>query len=93
MVVLDDVALPPIDAVRREDETNGQPRCTLCLVWRPADEMIRINPLVTWCTDCALSHPELVPPPGDLVWPAVGFLAGAAGGSLLAIGQAATQVV
>ena len=27
------------------------------------------------------------------MWPAVGFLAGAVGGSLLAIGQAATQVV
>jgi hypothetical protein len=92
MVTLDK---PPVSPVQGEpDAWSGEQlrRCTLCLGWRPADEIVHINSLIMWCTDCAVRHPELVPPPTDVLWPVLGFLAGAFLGWVVSFLPAGTQL-
>ena len=91
MIALDEVAPPP-ETRESPEVDDGAYRCTLCLSWHPADEMVRLSPLVVWCTTCALRYPELVPPPADVFWPVGGFLTGALVGCLMVGGQSATQI-
>ena len=92
MIVLDEAVAPPVEALPRPVATDAPRRCTLCLSWRPADEMVQLNSLLTWCSACALQYPELVPPPIDVFWPLGGFLAGALTGCMLASTHSTTQV-
>jgi hypothetical protein len=39
---------------------------------------------VRWCGPCASPHPELVPPPIDVIWPIAGALLGTASAVLIA---------
>lgn len=87
MITLDEAEVPPLDVLPRPEAGDGARRCTLCLNWWPRDEMIQLNPVVSWCSTCALLHPELVPPPVDVLWPVGGSLAGVLAGCLLAISQ------
>ena len=59
-------------------------RCTLCGAWLPEDELLTIARGIRWCGPCAAPHPELVPPPVDMVWPIAGATIGAIVGMLIA---------
>ena len=58
-------------------------QCTLCGSWLPADELLTITRGIRWCGPCAAPHPELVPPPPEIIWPIAGALIGAIIGLLL----------
>jgi hypothetical protein len=66
-------------------------RCTLCGVWLPADELLTIAHGIRWCGPCAAPHPELVPPPVDIIWPIAGAVLGAMLGLLIAISAGAVD--
>lgn len=91
MIAIYEVASPP-QTIRPAEGSDGPRRCTLCLSWQPANEMVKINSMLVWCSACALRHPEMVPPPADVFWPVGGFLAGALVGCLLGGSQSGTQV-
>jgi len=59
-------------------------QCTLCGNWLPADELLTITRGIRWCGPCAAPHPELVPPPADIIWPIAGAVIGAIVGLLIA---------
>ena len=93
MLVLDKPPVSPIGAgpgPSSADESELR-RCSLCSSWRPACELVHINSLIVWCTDCALRNPELVPPQAEVLWPTIGLLIGAFVGWLLALWQPAAQ--
>jgi hypothetical protein len=93
MVLLDFPPVSPIAAEPAAVSSDPAPlrRCTVCLSWQPADEIVEINSMIVWCTACALQHPELVPPSRDVVWPIGGFLLGAFVGWLVGASQIAPQ--
>ena len=93
MITLDK---PPASPIWDEPDSWSREqlrRCTLCLSWRPLDEMVQINSSIVWCTVCALRHPELVPAPTDVLWPVCGFLIGAFLGWAVSSSPASAQLV
>ena len=58
-----------------------------------ANEMVEMSSLITWCAARALRHPELVPPPSDVLWPISGFLVGVLAWWLLGLLQTAPHLV
>ena len=76
MVVLDNPPVAPIGAEPCSPSGDAAPhwRCTLCLNWRPADEMVEINSAILCGSACALRYADLVPPPLGVLWPVGGFL-------------------
>ncbi|MBV9326014.1 MAG: hypothetical protein JO352_19790 [Chloroflexi bacterium] len=57
---------------------------TLCWTWLPAVELLTIARGIRWCGPCAALHPELVPPPADIIWPIAGAVIGGIVGLLIA---------
>ena len=96
MVLLDNPPVSPIGTEATPLPGDADPlrrRCALCLSWRPANEMVEMSSLITWCAACALRHPELVPPPSDVLWPISGFLVGVLAWWLLGLLQTAPHLV
>jgi hypothetical protein len=65
-------------------ESSDLSQCTLCGCWLPREELLTITRGIRWCGPCAAPHPELVPPPIDVIWPIAGGLLGTTGAVLLA---------
>src|SRR5579871_782254 len=83
-------------AVRIDDrllESSDLSKCTLCGCWLAREELLTITRGIRWCGPCAAPHPELVPPPIDVIWPIAGALLGTAVAVLLATALGAPDVV